>query len=62
MLAAYLVAHNIRSAEDQKIEAVAAIVYDLVKNMKEKTLLPRLGTFEKEVSRVFDLISQFPVK
>jgi hypothetical protein len=59
MLAAYLVAYNIRSAEVQKTEAVAAIVYDLVKNLKEKTRLPTLGTFEKEVGRVFDLISQF---
>ena len=62
MLAAYLVAYNIRSEEDEKAEAVAAIVYERVKNLKEKTRLPKLTTFEKEVGLVFGLIEQLQKK
>jgi hypothetical protein len=62
MLAAYLVANNIRSNEEQKIEAVAANVYQLTKNLKENLQFPTQKTYEKEVSRVFELISRLPKK
>jgi hypothetical protein len=62
MLAAYLVANNIRSDEDQKIEAIAANVLKLVVNLNEKTKLPTQETFEKEVSRVFGLVEKLQKK
>jgi hypothetical protein len=62
MLAAYLVANNIRSDEDQKIEAVAANVLELAINLNEQTKLPTQKTFEKEVSRVFGLIEKLQKK
>jgi hypothetical protein len=62
MLAAYLVANNIRSNEDLKIEAVAATVYQLTKNLNEKVQFPTLETFEKEVSHVFELILRVSMK
>jgi len=58
MLAAYLATNNIKCDEDEKIASVAARVYELAKNLNEKTQLPTRPTFEKEVSRVFGLIEQ----
>jgi hypothetical protein len=58
MLAAYLVANNIRSEEDRKIEVVARDVLQIIKESKEKVQLPTRETFEKEVSHVFELISR----
>jgi hypothetical protein len=54
-LAAYLVANSITSGEEIEIQTVAANVYVLVEKEAEKTRLPTLPSFEKEVSRVFEI-------
>jgi hypothetical protein len=47
-----LPAKNIRSAEQEKIAAIAAAVYELAKRDHPKTEFPTPQTFEKEVSRI----------
>jgi hypothetical protein len=61
-LAAYLVANNINSEEETEIKTIAATVYALVEKEAEKTKLPKLSSFEKEVSHVFELVRRCHVK
>lgn len=56
-LAAYLVA-NETEPNDAVIKQIAATVYDIVEK-SEKTALPELSSFEKEVGIVFELVRRF---
>jgi hypothetical protein len=58
-LAAHLVANGIGSHEEVEIKTVAATVYALVEKDPERARLPKLSSFEKEVSYVFDLVRRF---
>ena len=58
-LAAYLVAKRVGSLDEVEIKTVAATVYAVVEKDSEKTRLPKLTSFEKEVSHVFDLVRRF---
>lgn len=59
-LAAHLVvANGIASHEEVEIKTVAATVYALVEKDPERGRLPKLSSFEKEVSYVFELVRRF---
>jgi hypothetical protein len=58
-LAAHLVANGIGSHEEVEIKTVAATVYAVVEKDPERAKLPKLSSFEKEVSYVFELVRRF---